>query len=50
MSQVYIFEASLLSYGKGRVIIYPPKEYQSKLAKHKGKKIKIIAVIEEDHP
>jgi len=48
MSRVYIFEASLLSYGKGRVIIYPPKEYQLKLSKHKGKKIKIIAVIEEE--
>jgi len=50
MSKVYVFEASLLSYGKGRVIIYPPKEYQQKLAKHKGKKIKIIAVIEENQP
>ncbi len=48
MSQVYVFEASLLSYGKGRVIIYPPKEYQQKLAKHKGKKIKVIAIIEEN--
>jgi len=47
MSRVYVFEASLLSYGKGRIIIYPPKEYQLKLAKHKGIKIKIIAIIEE---
>ncbi len=47
MSKVYVFEATLLSYGKGRVIIYPPKEYQEKLAKHKGKRIKIIAIIEE---
>jgi len=50
MSKVYVFEASLLSYGKGRVIIYPPKDYQLKLAKYKGKKIKIIAVIEESQP
>ncbi len=50
MSKVYIFEASLLSYGKGRVIIYPPKEYQLKLAKYKGERIKVIAVIEEDKP
>jgi len=48
MNRVYIFEASLLSYGRGRVIIYPPKEYQLKLAKYKGKKIKVIAVIEEE--
>ncbi len=47
MSKVYVFEASLLSYGRGRVIIYPPKEYQQKLAEYKGKRIKIIAVIEE---
>ncbi len=50
MSRVYVFEASLLSYGKGRIIIYPPKEYQLKLAKYKGKRIKVIAVIEEDKP
>jgi hypothetical protein len=48
MSQVYVFEASVLSYGRGRVVIYPLKEYQQKLAKHKGMKIKIIAVIEEE--
>ncbi len=46
MSRIYVFEASLLSYGKGRVIIYPPKEYQLKLAKYKGKRIKVITVIE----
>ena len=50
MSKVYIFEASLLSYGKGRVIIYPPREYQLKLAKYKGKRIKVITVIEEEQP
>lgn len=50
MSRVYIFEASLLGYGRGRVIIYPPREYQLKLAKYKGGKIKVIAVIEEDNP
>jgi len=50
MSRVYVFKASLLSYGKGRVIIYPPKEYQLKLSKYRGKKVKIIAVIEEEQP
>ena len=48
MSKVYVFEASLLSYGKGRVIIYPPKQYQEKLAKYKGKRIKVITIIEEE--
>lgn len=50
MSKVYVFEASLLSYGRGRVIIYPLKEYRQKLVKYKGKKIKVIAVIEEETP
>ncbi len=41
MCKVYVFEASLLSYCKGRVIIYSPKEYQQKLAEHiKGGKSK----------
>ncbi len=44
---VYVFEAKIISYGRGRYIIYPPKEYQEKLKKHHRKRIKIIAVIEE---
>ena len=48
MSKVYIFEASLLSYGKGRVIIYPPKEYQEKLKKFHGIKVKVIVIIEPE--
>jgi len=50
MSIVYVFEAKIISYGRGRYIIYPPKEYQEKLKKYHGKKIKIIAIIEENQP
>ena len=50
MSKVYVFEAKVVSYGRGRHIIYPPKEYQEKLRKHHGKKIKVIAVVEEEQP
>ena len=47
MSQVYVFEARIISYGKGRYIIYPPKEYQEKLRKHHRQKVKVIVVVEE---
>ncbi len=47
MSLVYVFEAKIISYGRGRYIIYPPKQYQEKLKKHHGKKIKVITIIED---
>jgi len=47
MSIVYVFEAKVISYGRGRYIIYPPKEYQEKLKKYHRKKIKAIVIIEE---
>ncbi len=46
---VYIFEASIVRMGN-RYYIYLPKEYQNKIAKLHGKKIKIIAVIGEEQP
>jgi len=50
MSLVYVFEAKIISYGRGRYIIYPPKQYQEKLKQFHGRKIKIIAIIEEEQP
>ncbi len=50
MSIVYVFEAKIISYGRGRYIIYPPKQYQEKIKKHHGKKIKVIVVVEEEQP
>jgi len=43
-----MFEASVVNWGKGRVILYPPKEYQERLKKYQGKKVKIMVVIESD--
>jgi len=48
MSYVYSFEAKIMKYGGGRYIIYPPKEYQEKLKKHHGRKVKIIVIIESE--
>jgi len=50
MSLVYVFEAKVISYGRERYIIYPPREYQEKLRKLHGKKIKVIIVHEENTP
>lgn len=47
MTEIYFFKATVMSKGKDRVVIYPPREYQLKLLKHKGKKAGIIVVIEE---
>jgi len=47
MVEVYCFKATIISKGKDRVVIYPPKEYQQKLLKHKGKKAGIVLIIEE---
>jgi hypothetical protein len=46
MSQVYVFEASIVKYSKDRVVLYPPREYQEKLLKHHGKKVKVMVIIE----
>ena len=48
MSLVYNFEAKIIRYGGGRYVIYPPKEYQEKLRKHHGKKVKVIVIMEPE--
>ncbi len=48
MSYVYSFEAKIMKYGGGRYIIYPPKEYQEKLRKFHGTKVKVIVIIEPE--
>ena len=47
MMKVYCFKATIISKGKERIVIYPPKEYQLKLLNHKGKKVGILLIIEE---
>jgi len=45
----YMFEASIVRMGN-RYYIYPPKQYQEKIAKLHGKKVKILLLHEEDKP
>ena len=48
MCEVYVFEASVSKYSGNRVVLYPPKEYQEKLGKHHGKKVKVLVVVESE--
>ena len=48
MSIVYIFEASISKYSGNRIVLYSPKDYQEKLRKFHGKKVKVLVVIESD--
>jgi hypothetical protein len=48
MSVVYVFEGKVIKYGGERYVIYPPKEYQEKLRRLHGEKVKVIVVKESD--
>jgi hypothetical protein len=48
MSIVYMFEASVSKYSGNRIVLYPPKDYQEKLRKFHGKRVKVLVVIEGD--
>jgi hypothetical protein len=48
MSLVYMFEASVSKYSGNRIVLYPPKDYQERLRKYHGKKVKVLVVIESD--
>jgi hypothetical protein len=48
MSHVYVFEASIIKISGNKYGIYPPREYQLKLGKFHGRKIKVIAVVESE--
>jgi hypothetical protein len=47
MGVIYIFEAKVVKTGQ-KYLIYPPKEYQEKLKKLHGEKVKIIVIKESD--
>jgi len=47
MCFVYIFEATIVKTGI-KYLIYPPKDYQEKLKKFHGRKVKVLVVIETD--
>jgi len=46
MSIVYNFEGKIIKFARNRYVIYPPKEYQEKLKKHHGEKVKVVVIIE----
>jgi len=46
MSLVYVFEGKVVKYAGDRYVIYPPREYQEKLGKHHGRKVKVLVVVE----
>jgi len=48
MSTIYVFEASIVKISGNRYVIYPPKEYQEKLGKHHGRKVKVLVVVESE--
>lgn len=48
MSVVYVFEATIVKYTRDRIVIYPPKEYQEKLRRYRGRKVKVQVVIEPE--
>jgi hypothetical protein len=48
MSLVYIFEASVSKYSGNRIVLYPPKDYQERLRKFHGERVKVLVVIEND--
>ena len=46
MSEVYAFEENVVKISDDRYVTYPPKEYQERLRKHHGRKVKALVVIE----
>jgi hypothetical protein len=47
MVLIYVFDAKIVKTGR-KYLIYPPKEYQEKLKKLHGKKLKVIVIEESD--
>jgi len=47
VATIYVFEGKVVRAMK-RYILYPPKEYQEKLKKLHGKKVKVIVIEESD--
>ena len=47
MTSIYVFEAKIIKTGM-KYLIYPPKEYQEKLKKLHGRKVKVIVVEESN--
>ena len=48
MGVIYVFEVKVVKYAGNRYVIYPPKNYQEKLKKLHGERVKVIVVKEND--
>ena len=47
MVAIYVFEAGVVKMGT-KYLIYPPKEYQERLRRLHGRKVKVIVIEESD--
>jgi len=47
MVSIFVFEGRIVRTAR-RYLVYPPKEYQEKLQKLHGKKVKVIVIEESD--
>jgi len=48
MSVVYSFDGKIIKFAGNRYVIYPPKQYQEKLKKYHGRKVKVVLIIEPE--
>ena len=48
MSIVYVFEGSVIKISRERYVVYPPKEYQERLRRLHGERVKVIVVKESE--
>jgi hypothetical protein len=48
MSIVYVFEGSVIKISRERCVVYPPREYQEKLRRLHGERVKVIVVRESE--
>jgi hypothetical protein len=47
MVSIYVFEGKVVKSSR-RYLIYPPKEYQERLRKLHGKRVKVIVIEESE--
>jgi hypothetical protein len=44
MCNVYVFEGRVVKYAKDMYTTYPPREYQLKLRRFHGKRVKVVVI------
>jgi hypothetical protein len=48
ISVAYVFEGSVMKISRERYVVYPSKEYQEKLSKLHGERVKVIVMKESE--